>query len=186
MANLLRSPAVLIAVLLAVYWAFGPTPSGKKNELGSDQQEDKLVLRIPTKEPEPPLPPAKERRKGPARAAIRATEPHQLTSSPGQTKVADDTSSRPIHATIRGITPVPEDSRSSQPAPPSPPQRPSQEHEPRHVTHIVVDGDDLKRLALKYLGDAERYYEIFEANPDILTRPDVLPVGKTLRIPITN
>ena len=50
-------------------------------------------------------------------------------------------------------------------------------------SHRVVDGDDLPTLAAKYLGDGDRYLEIFHANQQVLTRPDVLPLGVELRIP---
>lgn len=50
-------------------------------------------------------------------------------------------------------------------------------------THRVVDGDTLSRLALRYLGDADRFAEIFAANRDVLPEPDVLPIGVELKIP---
>ncbi len=58
---------------------------------------------------------------------------------------------------------------------------PTGEAEPR--THRVVDGDTLSKLAADYLGSAERYLEIFAANRDVLKRPDLLPIGMTLKIP---
>jgi hypothetical protein len=54
---------------------------------------------------------------------------------------------------------------------------------PRTRTHRVVDGDTLSRLALRYLGDADRFGEIFAANRDVLPEPDVLPIGVELKIP---
>jgi nucleoid-associated protein YgaU len=52
-----------------------------------------------------------------------------------------------------------------------------------YVTHTVSDGDTLTRLAAQYLGSAERYLEIYEANRDLLASPDLLPIGKMLKIP---
>jgi nucleoid-associated protein YgaU len=49
--------------------------------------------------------------------------------------------------------------------------------------HRIVDGDTLSKLAAEYLGGSERYLEIFALNRDILNNPDLLPIGKTLRIP---
>jgi nucleoid-associated protein YgaU len=46
-----------------------------------------------------------------------------------------------------------------------------------------VDGDTLASLAKRYLGDAARAGEIFEANRDVLPSPDTLPIGAILRIP---
>ena len=49
--------------------------------------------------------------------------------------------------------------------------------------HRIVDGDTLERLALRYLGDGLRAEEIYELNRDRLRDPNILPVGRRLRIP---
>lgn len=49
--------------------------------------------------------------------------------------------------------------------------------------HKIVDGDTLSGLAVRYLGSADRYREIFELNKDILGNPDLLPIGTELKIP---
>ena len=49
--------------------------------------------------------------------------------------------------------------------------------------HTVVAGDTLSKLAKEYLGDAKRYMEIFNANTDTLTNPDMIKVGQKLNIP---
>lgn len=48
--------------------------------------------------------------------------------------------------------------------------------------HEVRDGDTLAQLAQRYLGHSDRYAEIFETNRDLLTHPDVLPLGAKLKI----
>lgn len=53
---------------------------------------------------------------------------------------------------------------------------------PRQV-HTVVDGDTLADLADRYLGSKERAWAIFEANRDVLSSPQVLPIGVDLKIP---
>lgn len=50
-------------------------------------------------------------------------------------------------------------------------------------THLVADGDTLTRLAERYLKDPNRAREILELNRDVLTDPDLLPIGAPLRIP---
>jgi phage tail protein X len=45
------------------------------------------------------------------------------------------------------------------------------------------DGDTLEKIAERYLGERERASEIFEANRDVLSRPDLLPVGVTILLP---
>ncbi len=49
--------------------------------------------------------------------------------------------------------------------------------------HAVVSGDTLGKMAKKYYGDAMKYPVIFEANKPMLSHPDKIYVGQTLRIP---
>ncbi len=50
-------------------------------------------------------------------------------------------------------------------------------------SHKIIDGDTLPALAARYLGDAGRAGEIFEANRNVLASPDILPLGRELKIP---
>jgi nucleoid-associated protein YgaU len=54
---------------------------------------------------------------------------------------------------------------------------------PEPVFHVVKKGDTLSEIAQKTLGKASRYPEIFEANRPIMTHPDKIYLGQTLRIP---
>lgn len=47
----------------------------------------------------------------------------------------------------------------------------------------VKSGDSLSEIAQRELGDANRYMEIFNANRNILSNPDQIDIGQTLRIP---
>ncbi len=51
------------------------------------------------------------------------------------------------------------------------------------VKHRIVDGDTLAVLASRYLGDAIRSVDIFDYNRDLLASPELLPIGKDIRIP---
>lgn len=53
----------------------------------------------------------------------------------------------------------------------------------RPVRHRIADGDTLSLLAQRYLGSADRQLEIFAANRQVLSSPDLLPIGATLLIP---
>ena len=54
----------------------------------------------------------------------------------------------------------------------------------KEMRYIVVKkGDTLGGIARKAYGDAREYKKIFEANPDILRRADLINVGQKLRIP---
>jgi phage tail protein X len=50
-------------------------------------------------------------------------------------------------------------------------------------THRIADGDTLRSLAERYLGSADRHAEIYEANRELLSSPDILPIGVKLKIP---
>jgi nucleoid-associated protein YgaU len=49
--------------------------------------------------------------------------------------------------------------------------------------YTVVKGDTLSKIAKQYYGDAGKYPRIFEANQPLLTHPDKIYPGQTLRIP---
>lgn len=55
--------------------------------------------------------------------------------------------------------------------------------EARARPYRLRDGDTLESLAERFLGDAGRADEIFQANRQVLAHPDLLPVGKTIMIP---
>jgi len=47
----------------------------------------------------------------------------------------------------------------------------------------IRDRDTLELIAERLLGDKQRADEIFEANRNVLSRPDLLPVGLTILLP---
>lgn len=51
------------------------------------------------------------------------------------------------------------------------------------ITHKVVAGDNLSKLAEKYLGSHSKYLNLYEANRDQLASPDDLSPGMELKIP---
>jgi nucleoid-associated protein YgaU len=65
------------------------------------------------------------------------------------------------------------------PEPAAQPTRPAGKPRP----YRLRDGDTLEKIAERLLGTRERATEIFEANRDVLTRPDLLPVGVTIILP---
>ncbi len=75
-----------------------------------------------------------------------------------------------------------------QPAEPSEPvvtepSEPTQPTQPIANTHVVVKGDNLSKLALKYLGNANKWKVIYEANKSVIKDPNLIYVGQTLTIP---
>jgi nucleoid-associated protein YgaU len=50
-------------------------------------------------------------------------------------------------------------------------------------TYTVKSGDTLSKIAKEYLGDANAYNKIFNANRDQLTDPDKIKPGQVLKIP---
>jgi LysM repeat protein len=49
--------------------------------------------------------------------------------------------------------------------------------------YTVKSGDTLSALSKRFLGSANRYMDIFNANKDQLSDPDKIKVGQTLTIP---
>lgn len=54
---------------------------------------------------------------------------------------------------------------------------------PEAVFYTVVSGDSLSKIAKAQYGDAMKYPAIFEANKPMLSDPDKIYPGQTLRIP---
>jgi len=54
-----------------------------------------------------------------------------------------------------------------------------------HV-HKVVSGDTLGKISKEYLGEAGKYMEIFNANKDQLSNPDLIKVDQELKIPFVD
>ncbi|HEY1065410.1 MAG TPA: hypothetical protein VGE52_04850 [Pirellulales bacterium] len=50
--------------------------------------------------------------------------------------------------------------------------------------HEIRDGDTLVELAEQYLGDGQRYIDIYEENRHLLPSPDVLPIGVRIVVPV--
>ena len=50
-------------------------------------------------------------------------------------------------------------------------------------TYTVKSGDTLSKIAKEYLGSANDYMKIFDANRDQLTDPDKIKPGQVLKIP---
>jgi nucleoid-associated protein YgaU len=53
------------------------------------------------------------------------------------------------------------------------------------TTYTVKSGDTLSKIAKEFLGNANAYMEIFNANKDQLSDPDKIKPGQQLRIPQT-
>ena len=51
------------------------------------------------------------------------------------------------------------------------------------TTYTVKAGDTLSKIAKHFLGDANAYMEIFNANKDQLNDPDKIQPGQVLKIP---
>ena len=49
--------------------------------------------------------------------------------------------------------------------------------------HAIRDGDTLESISRRYYGDARFARFLFQRNRDVLSRPDLLPLGAKLRIP---
>ena len=50
-------------------------------------------------------------------------------------------------------------------------------------TYTVNKGDTLSKIAREFYGSANRWHEIFDANRDQLSDPDLIKPGQVLKIP---
>jgi len=60
---------------------------------------------------------------------------------------------------------------------------PAQATQPAERTYTVKSGDTLSRIAKEMLGDSNAYMDIFNANKDQLTDPNMIKPGQVLKIP---
>jgi LysM repeat protein len=51
-------------------------------------------------------------------------------------------------------------------------------------SYTVKAGDSLSKISKQFYGDANQYGKIFDANRDLLSDPNKINVGQTLRIPV--
>lgn len=49
--------------------------------------------------------------------------------------------------------------------------------------YVIEKGDNLSGIAKRFLGDPNRYPEIFEANREVIRHPDKIFPGQKIRIP---
>jgi LysM repeat protein len=110
-----------------------------------------------------------------ATAAIEQT-------APAPTDPQFHQSMRPVGSLLAPIENIP-DSASPQIAPAPVAEAPSASFSAVQQYHRVEDGDTLTALAVRYLGRADGYRQIFELNRDVLSSPDLLPIGAVLKIP---
>jgi nucleoid-associated protein YgaU len=50
-------------------------------------------------------------------------------------------------------------------------------------TYTVNKGDTLSKIAKEFYGSANRWHEIYDANRDQLSNPDLIKPGQVLKIP---
>ena len=55
--------------------------------------------------------------------------------------------------------------------------------DPPVQTYTVNKGDTLSKIAKEFYGSANRWHEIFDANRDQLSDPDLIKPGQVLKIP---
>ena len=53
-------------------------------------------------------------------------------------------------------------------------------------TYTVNKGDTLSKIAKEFYGSANRWHEIYDANRDQISNPDLIQPGQVLKIPTGN
>jgi nucleoid-associated protein YgaU len=57
------------------------------------------------------------------------------------------------------------------------------DEDPEPRTHTIIDGDSLAKLAERFLGDSQLGDRIYQLNRDVLSSPELLPIGAELKLP---
>jgi nucleoid-associated protein YgaU len=171
---------VVVAGLIAA-WPFRQSPSPPAIEARSPIKPLQLTVR----RPDQPLELAPRIDVSPAEG-LRA-EPTDRDQIP---RPLAELSPVPIYA-LENLAPPPALPVSFQPSPP--PQQPNDWRpdaalkpavKPRPPRpYRIRDRDTLELIAERLLGDRQRAGEVFEANRNVLPRPDLLPVGVTILLP---
>lgn len=116
----------------------------------------------------------------PAPATAAITQPMVLPPEPTSYQTM-----RPVGTLLAPIDGIVEP-EAARPAPrpaPVPEASPSSYESSHERYHRVEDGDTLTKIAVRYLGRADAYHRIYELNHEVLSTPDLLPIGAVLRIP---
>jgi nucleoid-associated protein YgaU len=66
---------------------------------------------------------------------------------------------------------------------PAAPPKAATAAEPEETYYVIEKGDTLSAIAKKFLGNGNRYPEIFEANREVILDPDKIFPGQKIRIP---
>ena len=56
----------------------------------------------------------------------------------------------------------------------------------KELSHVVLDGESLAKIAYKYYGDYTNWKKIYDANRNIITYPNLINPGMSLKIPPKN
>jgi nucleoid-associated protein YgaU len=59
----------------------------------------------------------------------------------------------------------------------------AQKVDPPAQTYTVNKGDTLSKIAREFYGSANRWHEIYDANRDQISNPDLIKPGQVLKIP---
>ena len=117
-------------------------------------------------------------------APVSEPSPSWQSSPPADSTLPPADSNVPTRASLEGLQPPPSLAPIYESLASSDASRDENHDEPTAaVTHLVEDGDTLAALAERYLGDDEQWEAIFRANRQILTSPELLPIGAEIVIP---
>ena len=90
----------------------------------------------------------------------------------------------PLFRNATPTPPRPVAANEPEPLPPAAPPRSTANAPAGTIT--VAAGDTLSGLAVRYLGNGQRWDDLLAANTDVLQRPEGLRVGMVLRLPATS
>ena len=166
--------AIVVAVGVVAGVLFRKSPDAAVEESATEREIATIVERTPAISEKP----------APASHLVGRIDPAEQ-SAPAQVPVGPR-GSAPVNlaAPSGGISAIPTSTLATPSAAPPVAVSPSSGTYNEVRRHKVADGDTLTGLAVKYLGSADRYREIYDLNREMLTNPDLLPIGSELKIPV--
>lgn len=167
---------VLSVVIVGVSAALMFSKENSPLRFWSGASDDPFAQHVERRVGAPAWNPNASRAAAPATAAI--TQPMVLPSEPTSYQTM-----RPVGTLLAPIDGIVEP-ETERPAETSTPEAsPSSYQSSQELRHRVEDGDTLRKIALHYLGRADAYHQVYDLNRDVLSTPDLLPIGAVLRIP---
>jgi nucleoid-associated protein YgaU len=177
-----RAPRLLLALGVVVVGLCAAWPFRQTHPIVAKAASASIPFELMLRRTDVPLELAPRLEVSPATglAAVTAAQP-VASDRPLRTQMPDLGNLAPAPALPVSFQPQRDSAPTSDWRPQPVARAPQPKAKPR--PYRLRDGDTLEKIAERFLDNRQRANEVFEANRDVLARPDLLPVGATIFIP---